>query len=59
MTGALLTAAGVGGFVWALRSNRRTLLARRADQQHEWVKAGDPRGTYGDPHGVYGGYFHE
>jgi hypothetical protein len=23
-------------------------IAARADQQHAWVMAGDPRGTYGD-----------
>jgi len=24
-------------------------VAKRADQQHAWVIAGDPRGTYGEP----------
>ena len=24
-------------------------VAKRADQQHAWVMAGDPRGTYGEP----------
>lgn len=26
----------------------RTAIAARADQQHSWVLAGDPRGIYGD-----------
>lgn len=33
---------------WAVRKNRRDLLAARADQQHAWRLAGDPRGIYGD-----------
>jgi mannose/fructose/N-acetylgalactosamine-specific phosphotransferase system component IIC len=27
---------------------RQAALVARADQQHEWTLAGDPRGTYGD-----------
>jgi hypothetical protein len=27
---------------------RLAAIAARADQQHAWVMAGDPRGTYGD-----------
>jgi hypothetical protein len=26
----------------------RTAIAARADQQHAWVLAGDPRGTFGE-----------
>jgi hypothetical protein len=33
-----------------VEAERRRLagLVARADQQHEWVLAGDPRGVYGD-----------
>ena len=51
--------AGLLYFVWLvvleLRINtaddaaRRAALIARADQQHAWVMAGDPRGTYGEP----------
>jgi len=41
--------------VWAGRQaalgaeqRRHAAIAARADQQHQWVLAGDPRGTYGD-----------
>ena len=30
------------------RHEDRAALVARADQQHEWVLAGDERGTYGD-----------
>jgi len=40
--------------VWARRQaavaaerSRLAAIVARADQQHEWVLAGDPRGTYG------------
>jgi nitrate/nitrite transporter NarK len=58
------TVAGIVVIVWLVRygmraadlswereqSKRRRLaeLAARADQQHEWVMRGDPRGTYGE-----------
>lgn len=31
----------------AARAQRRAELLARADQQHQWVLDGDPRGTYG------------
>jgi hypothetical protein len=31
----------------AAEAARRAAIARRADQQHAWVLAGDERGTYG------------
>ena len=31
----------------AAEERRLTAIAARADQQHAWVLAGDPRGTYG------------
>jgi hypothetical protein len=30
------------------RRDEKTRLAESADQQHSWVLAGDPRGTYGE-----------
>ena len=32
----------------AAEQRRHAAIAARADQQHQWVLAGDPRGTYGD-----------
>ena len=31
----------------AAEQRRLAAIAARADQQHTWVMAGDPRGTYG------------
>jgi hypothetical protein len=58
--GWLAGAAAVVGVVWlAIRIHRASLaaedterrrraaIAARADQQHQWVLGGDPRGTYG------------
>lgn len=49
----LLAAAGMGGVaVWLhrqaqARAAQHSAIAARADQQHAWVLADDPRGTYG------------
>jgi hypothetical protein len=51
---ALFVAARVGA-AWyrrmraaaVLEEQRRAAIADRADQQHQWVMAGDPRGVYG------------
>jgi hypothetical protein len=32
----------------AAERNRLAAIAARADRQHAWTLAGDPRGTYGD-----------
>lgn len=32
----------------AAERRRLAEIAKRADQQHEWAKIGDPRGTYGE-----------
>jgi len=61
----LLPAVVIGVGVWALRGYLRSLdevreadaaveaaaaeIAARADQQHQWVFEGDPRGIYGEP----------
>ena len=52
--------AAVVAFVWgaqkawaeisaeeAADAKRKAAIVRRADQQHAWTLAGDPRGTYG------------
>jgi hypothetical protein len=45
-----IRAEGVAGRQAALaaKQRRHAAIAARADQQHQWVLAGDPRGTYGD-----------
>lgn len=35
------------------RQERRAGLIARAEQQHAWVIAGDPRGTFGSPLSAY------
>jgi hypothetical protein len=47
------TSVGVSWYRQALAAQdierqRFAEIAARADQQHQWVLAGDPRGTYGD-----------
>lgn len=34
--------------MWSLLGAEHNAIAARADQQHAWVLAGDPRGMYGD-----------
>lgn len=45
---AAVIGAVVAGAAWyEQRQDRLAAIAARADQQHAWVMAGDPRGTYG------------
>jgi hypothetical protein len=37
---------------------QKTRLAQTADQQHAWVLAGDPRGTYGEHYKSLGEFDH-
>jgi hypothetical protein len=48
MAAALMVAAVVlAARWWEARTERLRAIAARADQQHAWALAGDPRGTYG------------
>lgn len=44
---AVIGAVVVGARWYEQRRKHLATIAARADQQHAWVLAGDPRGTYG------------